>query len=605
MFRPIFVSFRLLTTRQKVIFLTLVVTRVANNLLDVVALMAVGLLGSMLAAGLADESEASFAGYSINVESGFAFVGVVTAIALFFLTKSFLAVLLLRITALFLAYVEAEASSDIANYFFSGDLARVQDYSRGDIQFAVGSSTNTAMNGLLLTGSAMVTDAALFVSVLAVFVIVDSSTAVVVAAYFLLIVAFFQFVIRKRLTKLGKDLKVNSVGATNAIYDFLLAFREITVLSRRPFFVGEFNRFRKRQSVISARLNFFYALPRFLLETALMVGVLALVGWQVVRGDLSDGAVTTGVFLAGGLRMTAALLPIQSAFSKLRAFGPQAEMAQDLLRKVREKQSQDIESNAETIPIEAKPSEREQLGCAVSVSDVVFTHHDGDAPAINGVSLDIPAGGYVAFVGPSGAGKTTLADLILGIHTPDSGHVTVDGKPPGTIRREFPGQISYVPQTPGMVSGTIAQNVALGLPNEEIDEERVWQVLAMAELDKAVAGFPDGINSSLGKQSDALSGGQKQRLGLARALYTMPRLLVLDEATSALDAGTEASIATTIEKLGDSVTVIVIAHRLSTIQHADTVFVVEEGGISAQGKFADVRKAVPLIEEYVRLMSFD
>lgn len=605
MFRPIFVSFRFLSTRQKIIFLTLVVTRVANNLLDVIALMGVGLLGSMLAAGLAEESEASFAGYTVDVESGFAFVWVVTAIALFFLTKSFLAILLLRITALFLAYVEAEAASDIADYFFSGDLARVQDYSRGDIQFAVGSSTNKAMNGLLLTGSAMVTDFALFVSVLAVFIIVDSSTAVVVAAYFLLIVAFFQFVIRNRLTKLGKDLRVHSVGATNAIYDFLLAFREITVFSRRPFFVEQFNRFRKRQSVISARLSFFYALPRFLLETALMVGVLALVGWQVVRGDLSDGAVTTGVFLAGGLRMTSALLPIQNALSVLRASGPQAEMAQDLLRKVRQKQVDDNAKVPENFLRGGPAFEREPLGCAVSISDVVFTHHDGDSPAINGVSLDIPSGGYVAFVGPSGAGKTTLADLILGIHTSDSGRVTVDGQSPSTVRRELPGQISYVPQTPGLVSGSVAQNIALGVNASEVDEERVWRALEMAELDNVVKEFNDGIHSSLGKQSDALSGGQKQRLGLARALYTLPRLLVLDEATSALDASTEASVSATIEKLGDSVTVIVIAHRLSTIQHADTVFVVESARISAQGTFQEVRNQVPLIEEYVKLMSFD
>ena len=156
-----------------------------------------------------------------------------------------------------------------------------------------------------------------------------------------------------------------------------------------------------------------------------------------------------------------------------------------------------------------------------------------------------------------------------------------------------------------MVSGTIAENVALGESAETIDGDRVWDALEKAELADFVRSLPNGIHSDLGKQSDSLSGGQKQRLGLARALYPNPRLLVLDEATSALDAGTEASISVTIEKLESAVTVIVIAHRLSTIQHADVVYVVEDGRISAEGTFSEVRKKVPLIEEYVRLMAIE
>jgi ATP-binding cassette subfamily C protein len=169
----------------------------------------------------------------------------------------------------------------------------------------------------------------------------------------------------------------------------------------------------------------------------------------------------------------------------------------------------------------------------------------------------------------------------------------------------MPGRISYVPQRPGLVSGTIAENVALGLDLGEIDHERVRKALEQAHLWEFIQTLPEGVHTSIGKQADALSGGQIQRLGLARALYVNPGIVVLDEATSALDAGAEALVSQTLESLGSDVTVIVIAHRLSTVQHSDCVYVLESGRLMASGKFAELRKNVPMVAEYVELMSFD
>ena len=605
MVKPFLRSLRLLTIRQRAIYIALVVSRMLVNLLDVAGLMAVGLLGSMLASGLTDKQTASFAGFTVSIDSSGTFLLITLLIAGFFLAKSFLSIVLLRITSVFLARVEGRAATRIADYIFSGGLSRVQSYSKGDIHFAVMGSSTSATNGLLLTGSTILTDFALFASVLTVFVLVDVSTAMVIAVYFLTLVTLFQLLISNRLKDLGRRQKATSIRSTDAIYDLTQAFREITVLAKRDFYVENFSRFRKEQARTSALQKFYFAIPRFLLETGLMIGVLALIGWQFLRGNLSDGLVTTGIFLAGGLRITGALVPIQTALANIRTYGPQAKVAQEILSEGQERATKPVEK-VETEPVRIAGYETPaKKGLSVSVSHVTFTHHDATEPALVDVSLDIPAGGYVAFVGPSGAGKTTLADIILGIHSPNSGDVLVDGIYPATLRQNHPGAISYVPQTPGLVSGTLAQNIALGVDLADIDEERIWRSLEMAELDAVVKSFPEGIHSSLGKQSDALSGGQKQRLGLARALYTAPRLLVLDEATSALDAGTEANVSATIERLGQSVTVIVIAHRLSTIQHADTVFVLEHGSISAKGKFAEIRRQVPLIEEYVRLMAID
>jgi len=244
-------------------------------------------------------------------------------------------------------------------------------------------------------------------------------------------------------------------------------------------------------------------------------------------------------------------------------------------------------------------------GLAVMMEGVTYTHVGQKDSTIKSVSIEIPGGSYAAVVGPSGAGKTTLVDLILGLYDPDSGLIQLDGVDPRLVREQTPGLISYVPQRPGLVSGAVAENIALGVAKDQIDAERVREALRDAELLQYVESLPEGIWTNIGEHADSLSGGQAQRLGLARALYTKPRLIILDEATSALDAATEASVTSSIHDLGGDSTVIVIAHRLSTIQHADVVHVMEDGRVVASGTFKQVRQAVPMIEEYVQLMSFD
>jgi ATP-binding cassette subfamily C protein len=208
-------------------------------------------------------------------------------------------------------------------------------------------------------------------------------------------------------------------------------------------------------------------------------------------------------------------------------------------------------------------------------------------------------------MGPSGAGKSTIADLLCQVLTPTSGRVlgidADDSVFSGTLR----GRVSYVPQKPGLVSGTIADNVALAVEKEDVDYRRVEEVLRIANLDSLVDGLQDGVNTPLGKLQDGLSGGQMQRLGLARALYSRPGLLVMDEATSALDAESESEIQKALDYMRGKVTVVLIAHRLNTIQHADKVVLIEEGRVKDSGTMKELISRNPSVQRAVHLMKVE
>ena len=205
-------------------------------------------------------------------------------------------------------------------------------------------------------------------------------------------------------------------------------------------------------------------------------------------------------------------------------------------------------------------------------------------------------------MGPTGAGKSTLVDLILGILIPDSGVALIGGMTPAEALATWPGAVAYVPQDVAMANGTVRENVALGLPVEIIDDDWVWDALNRAHLGEFLLDSREGLDTVIGENGIKLSGGQRQRLGIARALYTRPKLLVLDEATSALDAETEQAISQTLQELEGAVTTVTIAHRLATIRHCDLVVYLEGGRAQAQGSFNEVRALAPQFDRQAQLL---
>jgi ABC-type multidrug transport system fused ATPase/permease subunit len=236
------------------------------------------------------------------------------------------------------------------------------------------------------------------------------------------------------------------------------------------------------------------------------------------------------------------------------------------------------------------------------LENVGLSYPNATTPAVSKITLNIHLGTSLALVGSTGAGKSTLADLILGVLEPDTGTVTIGGDEPSLAIARSPGAITYVPQDIALVNGTIRDNVALGLPADLVLDHLIWEALERAQLATFLTMQRDGLDTVIGEHGMRLSGGQRQRLGLARAFYTRPKLIVLDEATSALDAETEQAVSQALEALEGDVTLIIIAHRLATIMHCDQVAYLDQGCLAALGTFDEVRGMAPDFDRNAQLL---
>jgi ABC-type multidrug transport system fused ATPase/permease subunit len=232
---------------------------------------------------------------------------------------------------------------------------------------------------------------------------------------------------------------------------------------------------------------------------------------------------------------------------------------------------------------------------------VNFTYPGGKEKVLNNLNLEIHAGEFIGIVGPSGSGKTTLVDVLLGIIHPNFGKVEISGATPSQVVETWPGAIAYVPQETSIINGSIKENICLGYSDSEVPDDDVMELLRAVELEEFLE-TPEGIHGSVGERGSKLSGGQKQRIGLARALFTRPKLLVLDEATSALDATTERKLTDYLNSLKGSLTMVVIAHRLSTVKDADRVIYLSQGKIRGIGTFEELRSRIPELESQAKAM---
>ena len=594
--------------RSKWYFLTGL--RAVLSFLDLAGILAIGFVVTSTAIFLNSGSDPNrvleFAGFQIPAVNAQTLPWVSAAVLVIFLVKALFSVILTRKAAFFVATVEARSAKTIAEISFGGDLGDARKLSREEIMYAIQSGSPYAFNTLLNAVNAFVTEAMLFVVICMGFLFVDPWATLAAVLYFGLIAFVMQYFVGSLMTKAGRIAAEGAVQANTAISDLLSVFRELLVLGKRDKYIDGIYKARVAAADSAATQHYLSGMPRYIIEAALLVGVALFVLAQALAGDIVKSAATLGVFLSGGFRLTAALLPLQNALLTINAALPSARTAHVILNRVQILEPPFWKVNDDLGETFSRGIQEGTTGAiGVRVESVSFSYPDANRAALNDVSFEIEAGTQVALMGPSGAGKSTIADLLCSVLAPSTGAITRTNEKHGSSELATQGGVSYVPQRPGLVSGTILDNVALGEDVAKVDRAKALEALRLAHLEHIIEQLPEGLDAPLGNLQDGLSGGQIQRLGLARALYTEPGLLVMDEATSALDAESEAEIQKALGEMRGKVTVVLIAHRLNTIQHADKVILIEEGQVKDSGTFKELVARNPSVERVVDLMKVE
>jgi ATP-binding cassette, subfamily B, bacterial PglK len=601
-------AFMTLNERSKWFFLTGL--RSLLSLLDLVGVLTIGFVVTSTAIFLTSGSDPDrvleFAGLQIPAVNAQTLPWVSAAVLVIFLVKAFFSVILTKKAAFFVATVEARSAKTIAEISFGGSIGDVRKRSREEMMYAIQSGSPHAFNTLLNAVNAFVTEAMLFLVICIGFLIVDPWATLAAVLYFGLISLVMQYFVGSLMTRAGRIAAKGAVQANTAISDLVSVFRELLVLGRRGKYIEAIYKARVSAAESAATQYYLSSMPRYIIEAALLVGVSLFVLSQALSGDIVKSAATIGVFLSGGFRLTAAILPLQNALLTINAVSASAKTAHDIL------ESRTL--STEKIPPEVFNVRRlasesagllQHTAISVEFNSVSFTYPDSNTPAIKEATFTINAGDQVALMGPSGAGKSTIADLLCSVLDPTRGSINLTHTTNRKTSNDSRMGISYVPQTPGLVSGTILDNVALAEESKTLDRDRAIEAMKLVGLGNLIDELPKGIDTPLGKLQDGLSGGQLQRIGLARALYTKPGLLVMDEATSALDAESEAEIQKALNAMRGKVTVVLIAHRLNTIQHADMIILVEGGQVMDSGTFKELIARNPSVERVVDLMKVD
>ena len=599
-----------MTTKERFKWYLLLGLKALLSFLDLLGILVIGFVVTstaiFLTSGSDPERVIEFAGIDFPAVNAQTLPLASATVIFLFLTKAFLSIMLTKKAAYFVAKIEARAARTIAEISFGGDLGDARKRSREEVMFAIQGGSPAAFNGLLNATNAFASEAMLFCVICVGFVFVNPLATLAAIIYFGVIAFAIQYFVGSRMNIAGAISAERAIEANTAISDLLSVFREVLVLGKREKYIEDIYQARLSAAESAAAQTYLSGMPRHIIEASLLVGLGLFVLAQALAGDVVKSAGTIGVFLSGGFRLTAALLPLQSALLVINGVMPSAKTAQEILslkRTIPGSASQpeckdSLDSSTAHSAVAASPF-------GVKFDSVSFFYPDAEKPVLNNVSFEIKAGSQVAIMGPSGAGKSTIADLICKVVSPTTGEIHKTDLSGLEKRGQDFSRVSYVPQKPGLVSGSILENIALAEDLVEVDRVRALDALRLAHLEELISELPEGIDTALGKLQDGLSGGQIQRLGLARALYTKPGLLVMDEATSALDAVSEAEIQKALDGMRGKVTVVLIAHRINTIQDADTVILIEKGEVRGSGTFRQLVANNPSVEQVVKLMKVE
>lgn len=563
-------TFRALSGREKFFVSVSILIRFALVAFDLAGIFLVGVVVSLISGTVIAATSPLTKLLEWLAALGFknGYVAIAGIAIIFFVFKGLLSVFLNYMTATYVARIEAAKSAKLFKLLMGGRLNQIEKYSQQEVIQGLTASMNAAFAQTISIASAMLGEIALLVGVSAYLAYTNFVLFIGVAVFFGLVGLLMQLTIgRASGSSAGRAYK-SGLYTQGLILTTIANFRQLVTSTRHKSLEHAFNASRKETAHQNALYATITTLPRYITEIAVMVGVGILVLQRSPETGLGVSAATIAVFLAGIFRIVASMLPLQAGLSALKRVEPEAEMGFTMLSEFQavELPPQTFKTNS---PIE------------IVARDLSFGYGTSDTKVLDRVSFQIEPGSYVAITGKSGEGKSTLADLILGLREPTSGSILLNGTSPRQTTLASPSRVGYVPQSTSLFSGTLLENLVLEVSPKEVDHVALWSAIAASNLKAFIEGLEEGIDTVIGPGGVELSGGQAQRVGLARALYLKPKLLVLDEATSALDAETEEAIHSALLALKGRVTCLVIAHRPQTLRDADMVLKVQGGKVSS------------------------
>lgn len=499
----------------------------------------------------------------------------VIAIMLVYILKNLYSIFLSVVLSVFMARNQFNTSAKLLSCYIRKPYTFHLQHNTAEVVRNINTDVSTAYS---LVGSiiGLITDGLITLLLIAYLVMVDPVlTAAIVAGLTVYSVVYY-LLVREKMRSAGKEARRISVKMVKAIHQAVGGIKEVKVMGREQFFVDTFSDNGERYIKTQKRYKLLSSLPRNLIEVLCVSGVLGLLAVKIAaREDLTAIVPTLSAFAVAAIKLMPNANSINSTISSMSYMMPSLDAVCEI-----------IDENYGNPAVQQPPAaENRRARTAaedsgdIELHDVSFTYPGMDEPVLKGVSLRIERGSSVGICGVTGAGKTTLVDIILGLLEPQAGCVTYNGV---DIRKDYASwqqHIGYVPQNIYLVDESIRSNVALGVYEDEIDDARIWRALESAQLADFVHGLKDGLDTVIGERGVRISGGQRQRIGIARALYYDPDILFLDEATSSLDNETEQAVMESIERLSGQKTCIIIAHRLSTIERCDKLYRVEDSGI--------------------------
>jgi ABC-type multidrug transport system fused ATPase/permease subunit len=526
---------------------------------------------------------------------------VASAAAAILIGKSALSYYLTRRMFTFLAIRQGRVSGDLARRFLFRPLLAVQEHSSQQSAYALTAGVNAIFLGILGSSVVLVAETSLLIVLAIGLAAVDPIVCLFTIAFFGTIGLIVHRVLSGYAGRIGAQIGRADIASIVTIQEAIRAYRELAVSGRRHHYVDQFEGLRSSSAFAQADAQMVNLIPKYVFEAMMVVGGGLLVVSQILTRDTATAVAIIAVYLAAASRVLPSILRLQSSFIIIRN---STGIAESTYKLIAELDASEPSSPAVAVdrPGQALPDLFPESEHALELDGICFTFPGAEDPTLSGITLSLRRGCSLAIVGPTGAGKSTLVDIAMGLLAPDEGRVRISGADPATAIESWPGAISCVPQDVSVVEGTIRSNVALGLPSREIDDEAVWDALDKAQLSTFLTTQRNGLETVVGEHGVKLSGGQRQRLGLARALYSRPHLLFLDEATSALDAETERDISETLSGLAGRVSLVVIAHRLATVRSVDQVAYLEEGRLLALDVFENVRRKVPDFDRQARLL---